>query len=94
MDAGRIDLAGLNVVKARFFWGRLEGEDPAQLTFTDSAGTTSSPIAAIAVPVNDATVEIEAPAGTTIERIDIAFNDGAADNVESALDSLILTVSE
>jgi hypothetical protein len=94
MGAGRIDLSGLNVVKAKFFWGRLEGEDPAQVTFTDSSGATSAPIDAIAVPVNDATVEIEAPSGTTIEQLDFAFADGADDNVECALDSLILTVSE
>ncbi len=92
--SGRIDLAGLNVVKARFFWGRLEGDEPARMTFTDSNGDTSDSIEAIAVPVNDAMVEVEAPNGATIERMDFGFADGVADNVESALDSLTLTVTE
>ncbi len=91
---GRIDLTGLNVVKARFFWGRLEGEDAALVVFTDSNDDTSQPIEAIAVPVNDAMVEIESPVGTTIERLDFVYLDGVADDVECALDSLTLTVTE
>lgn len=93
MDPGRIDLSGLNVVGIRFFWAQLADDAPALLTWTDNNGTVSEPIASVAVPGNDAMLEIEAPEGMTIEQLDLSFNDDAEDNIEASLDTVTLIVA-